>query len=294
MSTGRATAIGFSAILLWSLLAFLTVQTAPVPPFQLTAMAFLIGGIIGLVWIWRTKQGLGGLRKTPWTVWVVGVLGLFGYHFFYFSALRTAPAAQAGLVAYLWPLFIVLFSGLLPGETLKRGHVVGALVALSGAAMVILAGGGGFSLTYVTGYSLAFLCALTWSGYSIFSRRAGQTPTQIVTFFCLFTAALSLVAHLAFEETRWPNGISGWLYVLALGLGPVGLAFYLWDVGVKKGNIQMLGVASYAAPLLSTIILVATGIAAPTQSLLSAAVLISIGALIAARASRTPNQSSVN
>jgi len=38
--------------------------------------------------------------------------------------------------------------------------------------------------------------------------------------------------------------------VVALGLGPVGLAFFTWDVGMKRGDIQMLGTLSYAAPLL--------------------------------------------
>jgi acetoacetyl-CoA reductase len=50
-----------------------------------------------------------------------------------------------------------------------------------------------------------------------------------------------------------------WLAVLGLGLMPVGLAFYTWDFGVKRGDIQLLGVAAYAAPLLSTIILIAAG-----------------------------------
>lgn len=223
------------------------------------------------------------MRGVGWPVWVLGIFGLFGYHFFYFSALRIAPAAEAGLIAYLWPLLIVLFSGLLPGETLKKGHILGAVIALSGASLIILSGSGGFSWAFLPGYALAGLCALTWSGYSVLSRYAGRTPTGMVTFFCLATAALSLIAHLVFEQTRWPQGASGWLSLLALGIGPVGLAFYLWDIGVKKGNIQILGVTSYVAPLLSTGVLIVTGIAAPSQSLLGAAILITVGALIAAR-----------
>ncbi len=66
----------------------------------------------------------------------------------------------------------------------------------------------------------------------------------------------------------------------------MGLAFFLWDVGVKRGDIQMLGVASYAAPLLSTLLLIATGFAAASLSLVLAAGLIAGGALVAARAGR--------
>jgi len=282
----RATAIGFVAVLLWSLLAFLTVKTAPVPPFQLSAMAFFIGGGIGLIWLWRTKSLRTVLRGAGWRVWALGISGLFGYHFLYFSALRLAPAAEAGLIAYLWPLLIVLFSGLLPGETLRAGHVIGALISLAGAALLILSGGGGFSLSFLAGYGLAVLCALTWSGYSVLSRRAYKTPTGIVAYYCIATAVLATAAHFSFEQTRWPADPMGWFSVLLLGLGPVGLAFYLWDTGMKKGDVQLLGVASYAAPLLSTLVLITAGLAKPNMALLGAAGLITIGALLAARASK--------
>ena len=91
--------------------------------------------------------------------------------------------------------------------------------------------------------------------------------------------------HFGFEETKLPVGAIGWLSVAALGLGPVGAAFYVWDFGVKKGDIQLLGVLSYAAPLLSTLVLVVVGIAAASWSLALAALLITGGAAIAARAS---------
>ncbi len=286
MALNRATTIGFFAVLLWALLALLTVKTSPVPPFQLNAMAFLVGAVIGFVWMWRAGTLAESRKGVRWPVWVMGIAGLFGYHFFYFSALRLAPPAQAGLIAYLWPLLIVLFSGLLPGETLRFGHIAGAIIAFAGAALLVGNAGGGIEAEYLAGYGLAALCALTWSSYSVLSRRAGSTPTGIVAYFCLATSLLATGAHLIFEETRWPAEAIGWISVLLLGLGPVGLAFYLWDIGMKKGNIQILGVASYAAPLLSTLILVVAGIAEPTGVLFAAAALIAGGALLAGYASK--------
>ncbi len=286
MTRTRATAIGFIAVLLWSLLALFTVGTAPVPPFQLTAICFAIGGTIGLIWTARNK-GFHRLSQINWRVYAFGTAGLFGYHFLYFSALRRAPAAEAGLIAYLWPLLIVLFSGFLPNETLRKGHVIGAIISFSGAAMIVLNGGGGFQADAMIGYTLAILCALTWAGYSVLSRRLDNIPSDSVAIFCLATAALSTIAHLALETTVWPATTSGWLSIVALGVGPVGLAFYVWDIGVKHGNIQLLGVASYAAPLLSTFVLIGAGIANATWALLIAALLITAGAALAAHASAT-------
>ncbi len=284
MTRTNATAIGFIAVLLWALLALFTVGSAPVPPLQLTAMSFAIGGAIGVVWTLISGRA-SLLRSVSWKVYAFGTVGLFGYHLFYFSALRLAPPAQAGLIAYLWPLLIVLMSGLLPGESLRAGHLIGGALGFAGAALIILGDGESFGGAALPGYVMALICAFFWSGYSILSRRIGQAPTETVAVFCLATAVLAGISHLLVEETVLPATALGWASVLALGLGPVGLAFYVWDIGVKKGDIQLLGVASYAAPLLSTLALVLAGLATPTPRLLLAAALITGGAALAAWAS---------
>ncbi len=284
MSRAQATMIGFGAVLLWALLALFTVGSAPTPPLLLNTLCFAIGGTLGLIWT-CASGALQSLRTVPMKVYVFGTLGLFGYHALYFSALRLAPAAEAGLIAYLWPLLIVIFSGMLPGERLRAGHLLGAALGFAGAALIITGGGVGLSMAYLPGYVLALICALTWSGYSVLSRLVGDAPTSSVAVFCLASAALSLPLHLLFEETILPDTTLGWASIMGLGLGPVGLAFFIWDIGVKRGDIQLLGTCSYAAPLLSTLILVAAGVAAPGATLLWATLLITGGAAVAAAAS---------
>jgi drug/metabolite transporter (DMT)-like permease len=283
MGRSRATAIGFTAVLMWALLAVLTIGSSPVPPLQLNALCFALGGGLATVWIW-SRGGLGVLRQVRWTAYALGTAGLFAYHLVYFTAFRLAPAPETGLIAYLWPLLIVLFSGLLPGERLRPLHLAGAGLAFGGAALIVLQGGG--SGAAPEGLALAFLCALIWSGYSVLSRRFGQVPTEAVAVYCLATAALSGLAHLAAEPTVWPSDMTGWLAVLALGLGPVGAAFFTWDIGMKRGDIQLLGTLSYAAPLLSTLVLIATGHGQATARLGLAAGMIVGGAALAALAGR--------
>ena len=198
--------------------------------------------------------------------------------------MRNAPAVEASLIAYLWPLLIVLGSALMPGERLRWHHVAGALMGLAGCFLIVTKGGGlAFETRYAFGYAMAGVCALLWSGYSLLSRRFPEVPTSIVTWFCAATAVLSLACHLALEETVMPASAGQWLAVLGLGLMPVGAAFYAWDIGVKRGNIQVLGAASYAAPLLSTLVLIAAGFAEPSLRILAACVLITAGAALAAK-----------
>lgn len=120
------------------------------------------------------------------------------------------------------------------------------------------------------------------SAYSVLSRRFHAIPTEAVASFCLATALLAGVCHGLLETTVVPRRASEIAAIVALGAGPVGLAFYAWDVGVKRGDIRMLGIAAYAAPVLSTLMLVATGYAAPTVALGLACALIVAGAAVAA------------
>ena len=178
---------------------------------------------------------------------------------------------------------IVLHSAPLAGERLQWPHLAGAALGFSGVAMLAFGRGLSFADSHALGYLLALGCAFAWSIYSVLSRRFGETPTDAIAAFCAASALLSLACHVAFERTVWPASGTAWLAVLALGLGPAGSAFYFWDHAVKRGDIRALGAISYATPILSTAILVAFGLAEPTGTLIAAALLVTVGAVLASR-----------
>lgn len=268
---------------MWAVLAVLADSTGDIPAFQLTAMTFVIAALCGASsWVFRPHAWHA--LKSPPRAWLVGVGGLFGYHFLYFTALDNAPAVDASLIAYLWPLLIVLGSALVPGERLQSHHCIGALLGLIGAGVIVTKGGTvSFESQYAFGYAAAFACAFLWAGYSLLSRSLGNISTDAVTGFCAATAVLAGLCHLLFEQTVWPSGVQQWGAVLTLGVFPVGAAFFAWDYGVKHGNIQILGAASYASPLLSTVVLVLAGKTALTFSLGAACLLITLGAVLASK-----------
>jgi len=281
MSPIAATLTGGGAILLWATLALFTTRTVGIPPFQLTAMAFLVAFLLALgKWLLRGERIRAHLRQ-PLGAWLLGACGLFLYHALYFFALRRAPTVEANLVNYLWPLLIVLFSGLLPGERLRRHHLVGALMGFAGAA-ILIARGANFRAEHATGYLAALGCAVVWATYSIGARRYRRVPTDAVGGFCLGACVLSTVAHFGLETTA-PILSAQWPVVLAIGAGPVGIAFFLWDIGMKRGDIRALGAAAYATPLLSTLLLLAFGGGRLTWRIAFAALLITVGGLLAGR-----------
>ena len=282
MTSRAATLIGLTAILMWSLLSVLTVATGKIPAFQLAAMTFAIGALVAFASFLFRPSAFHALRQ-PLLAWVVGVGGLFGYHALYFLALRFAPPAEAGLLNYLWPLLIVLFSSLLPGERLASHHIIGALLGLAGTVLLFAGNGAGFAPGQIPGLAAAFVAAFVWAAYSVMSRKLKAVPTDAVAGFCLATAALAALFHGMVETTVWPETIGQWLAIIALGVGPVGAAFFVWDIGMKHGDIRVLGAASYATPLLSTAFLILAGFAQPTATIAIAAILIAGGGLIAAK-----------
>ena len=180
LSRKFATLVGLIAVLMWAVLALLSAASGTVPPFQLAAMTFLIGGLLGVA-SWPFRPGAVASLVQNWRVWVLGIAGLFGYHFVYFSAIRAAPPVEVSLLAYLWPLFLVVFSALLPGERLRWYHIAGVVLGLCGALLVI-SGGDVQSLAreWRFGHLLGFACAIIWAGYSVLSRRFAGVPTDIV------------------------------------------------------------------------------------------------------------------
>ena len=277
-ATGLATALGFGAILLWSTLATFTALKGPaVPPFQTSAITFAIGG--GLLLALALARGRAHLLRPAAGPFALAVYGLFLYHALYFAALRLAPAAEAGLISSLWALLTVLMSGLLPGHRLAARHIAGAVLGLVAAGVLVTGGQAGTAEAAARhlGLALALACAFVWASYSVASRLFAATPSESLALPCLATAALSLACNLSFEGWSGPLSAATWVALIALGLGPVGAAFFLWDVGMKRGNIALLGVLAYASPILSTALLVLVGLAQPSLAL-GAACLLMVGA----------------
>ncbi|MBW6398480.1 EamA family transporter [Roseomonas sp. HJA6] len=275
-----ATLAGCGALLLWAFLALLARMAAGLPPLELTALGFAVGGALALAVV-AARGRLALLRQGP-LAWAHGVGGLFGYHALYFLALALAPAVEANLLNYLWPLLIVLLSAPLLGLHLGARRLVGVALGFSGCVLLVGAGAS-FPPGATPGFAAAIGCALVWAVYSVTSKRMAAVPTEALAGFCLATALLAGVAHLLFETTILPDGRQ-WIAVLLLGAGPLGAAFFLWDAGMKRGDPRLLGTLAYAVPVASTLLLVVAGEGVLSWRAAVAAVLVAGGGMLAATA----------
>lgn len=272
----HANLYALGAILLWATLASLGVTLKHVPPFLLTGLALVIGSIPAwpLARQWRVPLPTLGL----------GLYGLFGFHFLLFIALRLAPPVEANLVNYLWPLLMVVLAPVFLREVkLRPVHVLAALAGFAGAAIAIL-GGGGVPGAWSWGYLPALGSALIWATYSLGTRRVPAFPTAAIGLFGLVSGLLSLLCHALLEQ---PVTLSAreWLLVAAMGFGPLGAAFFLWDRALKLGDPRHIGILSYLTPLLSTALLMLVSGRAFTVAIAASAAMI-IGAAVLGTRSR--------
>ncbi|MBY0330784.1 MAG: DMT family transporter [Acetobacteraceae bacterium] len=291
-TTRAATLAGSGALVLWAFLAPLSRLAQPLPSLLLTGLAFGLGGMLALGLVAArgdrpARRVLRALRQPP-AAWVHGVAGLFGFHALYFAALALAPPVEANLLNYTWPLMIVLLSAPVLGLPLGARRLAGVGLGAGGAALLMAGGGAAFHASAVLGFAAALGSAVIWAVYSVLAatRRFAGVPTEAVAGFCLASAALSLVAHAAFEPAAGPIGATQWLAIALLGLGPMGAAFFLWDVGMKRGDPRLLGTLGYATPVASTLLLAGFGLGALTWQAGVAAALVAGGGLLAASAAR--------
>ena len=286
MTTGRtshshnrsATLLALGAIGLWATLASLSVSLSQVPPFLLTGLALLAGSLIALP--------LSGFDLRQWRVplptLALGVYGLFGYHFLFFIALRFAPAVQANLVNYLWPLLIVLLAPvLLRGVSFRWPHVLAACVGFTGAAIAII-GNRSLDSGFAWGYLPALGAAFIWASYSLLTQRVPHFPNAAIGSFALVSGLLSLLCHALLEPSA-ALSLRELLQIAALGLGPLGAAFFLWDAALKRGDARRIGLLSFLTPLLSTLLLLCLRHEAPGWHVLLATALIVGAAAIGLR-----------
>ena len=271
----HANAYALGAIALWATLASLGVALSHVPPFLLTGAALVVGSVPAwpLVRQWRI----------PLRTLALGIYGLFGFHFLLFVALRMAPAVEANLVNYLWPLLIVVLAPVfLPGMRLRALHVVAALAGFAGAAIAILGADAQAGAGWSWGYLPALGSAFIWASYSLWTQRVPAFPTAAIGLFGLVSGLLSLLSHIALEPTVTLSG-HDLMLIAAMGLGPLGAAFYLWDKALKLGDARQIGILSYLTPLASTVLLMVVSERPMTAGIALAAALIIGAALVGTR-----------
>ena len=277
-----ATFAGAIGVSLWAAETTLITFTTAIPPVQTVALAFCFAALLSpAVWRVTRTSPLEAFRQPP-RVWLLAVGSLVGYHACIYYATQKAPPAAAALLQGTTPLMIVLGSALLPGERLRWYHALGAGLGFCGVLLLIDSGGETaeewIDATFYL--SLIGIAAALWGLYAIVSRSQANVPSSTLGVFYAASALTTLAAHAMLETWVAPT-LEEWLAIAGLGILPMGLAIYLWDFGIKRGDIQALGAFAYCEPFIGAVLVALFAQGMLDMSLLLPGALVIAGAVIA-------------
>lgn len=276
MTQNKANLYALLAIILWSLYASLISFCENIPSLLLIALVyFLCFLVIALKMLRQKANPMIYVKQHPWVVLYI-MVSYLSYTLPYIYALRLIPEIEASLINYLWPMLTVFLSAFLPDQTLKKEHIIGVMLGFLGV-FVLVYNGQSLEFDISLGHGLALIAALSWSIYSVGCRLLKDVPSDVMAISLLFNAIILLGAHLILED-RWTIVTNDLFFVSILGITS-GIAFYAWDVGIKKGHMQIIGTASNFTPLLSTFFLIIFGISAYSHNIILATFLIVLGTL---------------
>ncbi|SEL71044.1 DMT family transporter [Halomonas daqiaonensis] len=271
------------AVVLWALVPLLVSAAGELPPLRLSALALLAGALGTLPMARGRKRREGSLSKGHGVVVHLGVpLLMAGAVGASFASLSLAPAAEAALIIYSWPVLFLLASRWLVLRHIPRTTVIGALLAFSGAALLVApqALASGFSGAW-SGYLLALVAALCWALYSLACQVPSYRLGERMPHLLLIASVMTGVASLALEGVSELPSPSALLATAALGLGPYGIAMLAWDRAMRDPQAGRVGNLAHAVPVLATLFLVLAGVTAPDWRLPVAAVLVLAGSMTA-------------
>lgn len=273
--------VGLVTVFLWSSLTLLAVLIGKFPPFLLIAIALGISSIFGMIHIILNNRFMKVFRQS-YKVWLISIFGIFGYHFFYFSALQKAPPETVSLINYTWPFLTVILSSLVNERKVKWFHLCGGLICFIGITPLIIFNQSSVNWInpeYLLGYVFSLVAAVIWSIYSVCTSEFKNTPSEFVAVVCFVTSILSFISHLIFENSFQPS-THQLFFVLMAAIGPLGIAFYSWDYGLKKGDVKLLSLMSYLIPIFSSLLLLFAEIETPKSLLFLSSIIVFVGLTI--------------
>ena len=292
---------GILAVLLWCFTGVcFAAGSRLMGPMPYTTAICVVGLMTGVAVQGLHRRPIGDLFRIEPRVWMAGFFGVSVYTVVLILAVGIADdsdVAQVVLVNYLWPLMIILIGALFPTPADRQPGGSGRMLALAGAlgfTGVAMARGPESLLRpphHLIAHGLAFVAAMLWAAYSVLLRRwrvpEARNGSTAQWACCAVLAAL--VGWIRGEWSAMPAlgwSAAGW--ALFCGIGPVGLAYHWWEIGIKRGPVQSIAVLSFFIPIGSAALMGALFREALSPYLIPGATLIAIASAIVQRTTLTP------
>lgn len=285
----KATIAGALAVATWSVMAaFLRSTTESFGHLGGIALIYTLGA--ALLFIVNRPNAL---RDIPKRYLIVGGTLFAAYEICLALAIALAEThlqvIEVSILNYLWPSLTAILWAL----NRKTGRCATLLRMLPSLALVIcgtILAVGGTSLffahddtppsdTSATSYALAAAASIIWAVYTNYTPALAKDKNATSYFFVLVSIVLWAVLAISGERILPPSDMSYAVIPLIGATLSVALGYALWNYAINHGDIGVLSIISYSAPVLSCIATALLLGVAPDAFLWVGVILVSAGSL---------------
>ena len=291
MKPFTANLLGLSSVLIWAgVVGGVKIVTEQLTPLLGIALLYSVSA---LSMVMLTPGALKFSLPTKYLLYCGSFFVL--YEILFLSSIGLSRTREEALILamvnYLWPSLTLLFAYFYRQISFRFPAFLGLLVSVFGLGIVINPQLFHFSLFWnvisqnPTAYFLAFIAAILWSFYCVLTRKYAQGHNGIPLFFCL--TAISLWGIFGVSDQHWQTPSNTlWIVILIMGI-LIGIAYKNWNQSLQFGQIQLLLLATYFTPVLSSIFASVLLRTVPEWTFWIGTCLVSFGAIVCWKFSRS-------
>jgi drug/metabolite transporter (DMT)-like permease len=269
------------AVVLWASWPALATVAYPAPPLLVLGASALIGCLFSFVLAIR-QNATRAYVSVPFKTLVFVAVGLMGNNAFYLAAIARIGPAEANVVHYLWPVFLVILASLIHRRSPSALQVLGIAFGFFGVVVALSPQMRGD--LDLTGVLLGACGAMTFAIYSV-GRSLAKVETNVVGPSLGLAGISALAVHFLLEPVYWPSA-GQWLAIILMGIGPFTVANVLWDKATREGSAATISSLAFLTPLVAMGLLAAFGLGVVTLAVVVGALFAIIGALLSSGSRR--------
>lgn len=244
------------AVIVWGL-SFIATKNAlvEVKPVVIVFVRQLLGILFLVFVIIRQKKSFAvNLRKEKW-IFALAAIACF-HLWIQVTGLQWTTASHTGWIIGITPVFMVIMGLLFFKEKITSTQTTGIVISFLG--LLFLVSKGDFtSLDFIKnkGDLLIITSSITWSVYSLASKKATLTLSPVLTTFYLFVIVAIIIAPFTINQKNISDVVnlssSGWGSILFLGILCSGVAYTLWAQALSEMDASRVGAFLYLEPFVT-------------------------------------------
>jgi drug/metabolite transporter (DMT)-like permease len=183
----------------------------------------------------------------------MGFVGVFLYYILLYTGLTLAPAQEAFIVNYTWPIWVVVFAIIFLKETITKEKIISILLGAAGVFIVASKGHLSiFSVEHLRGDLFALAGAVSYGIFSVLGKKYNYDKITSMMFYYIFTFIFISISIGIFSEIPMVT-IKEILGLTWIGVFSGGLGSLFWFLALQRGDTAEMSTIIFLTPFMSLV-----------------------------------------